>query len=166
MRRFAFALLAAAGLSAGLSAGLGRVAVAAPPDGDARLEALEKENAALRKELAKLRAQQAARPGAAPAAAPATSAYAKATTATPVYKALPPVAAAGWSGFYIGGNAGLSVARNWSSATFVDPASNPINQAFSLSPAGAVAGGQIGHNWQLGDVVAGVEADIQWSGQR
>ena len=31
---------------------------------------------------------------------------------------------------------------------------------------GGIAGGQIGYNWQSGNWVWGVEADIQWSGER
>src|SRR5262249_39701373 len=36
----------------------------------------------------------------------------------------------------------------------------------SSNPRGAIAGGQIGFNWQWGRVVLGAEADGQWSGQQ
>src|SRR5262249_51114134 len=36
----------------------------------------------------------------------------------------------------------------------------------SSKPIGAIAGGQMGFNWQWGRVVLGAEADGQWSGQQ
>src|SRR5262249_2712372 len=36
----------------------------------------------------------------------------------------------------------------------------------SSKPTGAIAGGQMGFNWQWGRVVVGAEADGQWSGQQ
>ena len=69
-----------------------------------------------------------------------------------------------WTGFYIGVNAGGSVGRDLTRAT-----SAFANEASHLSPAGAVGGGQIGYNVQFRNfynLVLGVEADIQASGQR
>ena len=53
-----------------------------------------------------------------------------------------------WSGLYIGANAGYG----WSDHTDY------------LDPTGAFGGGQIGYNIQRGNIVFGVEADIQAAG--
>lgn len=75
-----------------------------------------------------------------------------------------------WTGFYAGANAG----GTWSESTAVNYAANepvawflqsvgalPFNH--DLNGAGAfIGGGQLGYNWQFGgNIVAGVEADIQ-----
>jgi len=72
-----------------------------------------------------------------------------------------------WSGFYIGGNIGYSVARNRGTDTLLFPngtvfASEVITQA----PAGLIGGGQVGANWQTGQWVVGLEGDWQWSSER
>jgi outer membrane immunogenic protein len=54
----------------------------------------------------------------------------------------PPVAI--WEGAYIGINGGYA----WSNSTFTEP-------------EGGFAGGQLGYNWQRGNVVFGLEGDIQ-----
>src|SRR4051812_4789479 len=65
-----------------------------------------------------------------------------------------PIAAANWTGWYVGGHVGGAWTR-----------SGITNEAFV--PKGAVVdssvfigGGQIGYNWQRGNAVFGVEADI------
>ncbi len=92
----------------------------------------------------------------------------------PVYKA-PPVYIDPWTwtGVYIGLNAGYSWGR---SRTHVDyfnsltglpiapPAGSITDVDFNLN--GGIAGGQIGYNWQASNWVGGIEADIQWSGQK
>jgi outer membrane immunogenic protein len=92
--------------------------------------------------------------------------------ASPISKAPPmPAAAASWTGFYVGGNIGLSVGRNPSThtETFINP--NPaFNDAsantFKLAPFGVIGGGQVGYNWQAAPSwVLGIEADFQGSGQ-
>jgi len=40
------------------------------------------------------------------------------------------------------------------------------NERFGLSPAGWLAGGQLGYNWQVHNLVLGVEADWQWTNQK
>jgi outer membrane immunogenic protein len=108
----------------------------------------------------------------------------------PVYKA--PVVAPvvfSWTGFYIGANVGYSWGR--ADTDFVEATSfttvtqvfrtagpNLISTTFGTLPtvtAGASArsdlngwlgGGQIGYNWQTGNFVLGLEADIQGTGQR
>ncbi len=80
--------------------------------------------------------------------------------------------ASGWSGFYIGGNAGGAWARDdvtWTANTAGFGAgafTAALNAAGTgrMSPAGATAGGQIGYNLQLGSaVVGGIEADINYT---
>jgi outer membrane immunogenic protein len=74
-----------------------------------------------------------------------------------------------WSGFYIGANAGghwgrdrLTTAAN--PLGFVGGAAAELNalSAGSLKPNGFVGGGQIGYNWQINNVLVGVEADAVW----
>jgi outer membrane immunogenic protein len=83
-----------------------------------------------------------------------------------IYKAPPPPAVAyNWTGFYLGGNVGYSVGRNHSSESQV--AADNSSQSFTLGPAGGLAGGQIGYNWQpAANWVFGVEADWQGTGQK
>lgn len=80
----------------------------------------------------------------------------------PVYKAPVPLAY-NWTGFYVGGNAGLGVGAGDSALTI--PAF-PNNERFTRGGAGGIAGLQGGYNWQFGNWVVGAEADIQWSGVR
>jgi outer membrane immunogenic protein len=77
-----------------------------------------------------------------------------------------------WSGFYIGGHAGYG----WSDATarleaLVDgvpmpliPGDPPIPDSYKTNPKGFIGGGQIGFNHQFGRYVAGIEADVSFSG--
>src|SRR5271167_4269260 len=69
-----------------------------------------------------------------------------------------------WTGFYVGGNAGVGWNRGNTdvnplpnAATFV----NLLQQTLNTNPRGAFAGGQIGANWQIGSVVVGAEFDWQ-----
>jgi outer membrane immunogenic protein len=83
----------------------------------------------------------------------------------PVLKAAPPAAIYNWSGFYIGGHAGGAWGtKDWS---FVDvgPTFTPIvpPTVTSHDISGFLAGGQIGVNWQTGNVVFGLEADASWT---
>src|SRR5262249_35655297 len=92
----------------------------------------------------------------------------------PMKAAPPPVAITTWTGFYIGINGGYSWGRPRTAVGFV----NPVTGAAIVPPPGSVldnpfnmdsgvAGGQIGYNWQASPSwVLGIEADIQWSGQR
>ena len=71
-----------------------------------------------------------------------------------------PVMAPGynWTGFYIGANAGY----NWGRTSFVD------RDGFNTVPGdnwtnknnGFTGGGQLGYNWQTGNFVFGLEADL------
>jgi outer membrane immunogenic protein len=86
----------------------------------------------------------------------------------------PPV---GWSGLYIGANAGGTFSRtNNLTITTVPqtafggvPAIADANAAaasasgsFGSGRAGFIGGGQAGYNWQLGSFLVGAEADIAW----
>jgi outer membrane immunogenic protein len=76
-----------------------------------------------------------------------------------------------WSGFYIGGHAGGDVLRN-ANAT-VDPADAAtvahfgpqlangfVPRSYSAHGSGFVGGGQLGYNWQMRNVVLGLETDV------
>src|SRR3954451_23537345 len=81
-------------------------------------------------------------------------------SARPVYTPPPaPVAATvfSWTGFYLGGNLG----GKWGG--FDQTLSGPANSiTFSRGDSNAqfVGGGKIGNLWQTGQVVFGIEADI------
>ncbi|MFG1347115.1 outer membrane protein [Xanthobacter autotrophicus DSM 431] len=82
----------------------------------------------------------------------------------PMVTKAPVAPAFSWTGFYIGANAGYG----WGQTTFsnsYDPL-NPstlVNADADFGTDGAVVGGQIGYNWQINQVVLGVEADAAWS---
>jgi outer membrane immunogenic protein len=72
--------------------------------------------------------------------------------------AAPPPAVYSWTGFYVGGHIGGAWATD--KVTVVD--NNPLDttHGFSQDPSGVFGGGQLGYNWQLVNVVFGVEADL------
>ena len=95
-----------------------------------------------------------------------------------------------WTGLYFGANAGYGWGQYSSNITFsgggafgltnpitgispggiIAPVGGPTELSGtrilgSGSPSGAIAGGQIGFNWQAGMFVFGGEIDGQWSGQ-
>jgi outer membrane immunogenic protein len=61
-----------------------------------------------------------------------------------------------WTGFYIGAHGGGA----WGTSAWSDPFSA---LADSVSSTGFLAGGQVGFNYQLGNVVFGVEGDASWT---
>jgi outer membrane immunogenic protein len=78
-----------------------------------------------------------------------------------------PVVAASWAGPYVGVNLGAA----WNHAGFEDLGDNtspPIQNRFppgtfwSPSEAGFTIGGQLGYNWQAGNIVYGLEGDLNW----
>jgi outer membrane immunogenic protein len=69
-----------------------------------------------------------------------------------------PTVAANWNGFYLGGNFGSGTGRNRTALTDL---SIPATDEFNLSPDGFNGGIQAGYNWQVGNTVFGIEADIQ-----
>jgi outer membrane immunogenic protein len=59
-----------------------------------------------------------------------------------------------WSGFYLGVNGGGGFGRsNWTTTNNFDV-------------SGGLIGGTAGYNWQTGQVVFGLEGDVDWSGIR
>jgi outer membrane immunogenic protein len=94
-------------------------------------------------------------------------------SAADIYPAPPPPAAApvyrpvyNWSGFYLGGDVGYGWASSTSTTTLSNPLAGVFTNSGSGNASGAVAGGQLGANWQAGMFVFGVEGDFQWSGQK
>src|SRR5262245_740000 len=75
---------------------------------------------------------------------------------------------ASWTGFYIGGNFGLSIERNQTNMrTFNNVGTQSSFENFSASPTGVAGGVQAGYNLQVSPrFVLGVEADIQLSSQK
>jgi outer membrane immunogenic protein len=57
-----------------------------------------------------------------------------------------------WTGFYLGLNGG----GGWGSSTW--------DRAGSVDLSGGLIGGTAGFNWQTGQVVLGMEGDVDWSG--
>jgi outer membrane immunogenic protein len=84
-----------------------------------------------------------------------------------------PVEIWNWTGFYIGGNAGYSWGRGNSTVSYfntvtglpIAPPPGSITSA-GYDMDGAIAGGQIGYNWQSNNWVFGLEADAQWSDEK
>ena len=92
----------------------------------------------------------------------------------------PPAPVYNWTGFYVGGNAGVSLGTfktdfNVAPSTLALTAfGEPFSAAIpgfggtdTLYPGGFVGGGQIGFNWQLSPLwVVGVEADFQGADEK
>jgi outer membrane immunogenic protein len=87
----------------------------------------------------------------------------------------PAVALYNWTGFYIGGNVGYAWNRTDVSAipnaAFASdfPGTTAFiaaNHPSRLTKDGFTGGGQVGYNWQAGQWVAGVEADINYVDSR
>ncbi len=104
----------------------------------------------------------------------ATSAMAADLAPRPYVKAPPMVEPVwSWTGFYIGGNGGYSWGRSRTDVSYYNtgtglpiaaPAGSITSASFDMN--GGVAGGQIGYNWQMNNWLLGLEADIQWSGEK
>lgn len=87
----------------------------------------------------------------------------------PVKAPTPVVASYGWTGFYIGLNAGAGWGRAKTDEIGIDPlivipAQNvgSLPTSFNKRADSFVGGGQIGYNWQSGQYVLGIEADIAY----
>jgi outer membrane immunogenic protein len=79
--------------------------------------------------------------------------YTKAPVMAPVYS---------WTGLYVGLNGGYSWGRASTDFTITGV---PVGSS-SSNMDGWLGGGQIGYNWQTGQYVLGLEADIQATGQK
>jgi outer membrane immunogenic protein len=84
----------------------------------------------------------------------AQSAAAADLSVAPLYKAPPPQVspAYNWTGFYLGANGGGGWGRSWWQS-----------QSTAIDLSGVQLGGTAGYNWQFGNAVLGLEADIDWS---
>jgi outer membrane immunogenic protein len=91
------------------------------------------------------------------AAAPAVAADIPARP--PVAKAPAAVALFNWSGFYVGANIGGA----WGKSSADETAGGWFTSHTSVDPKGVIGGLQAGQNWQVGNIVYGVEADIDVS---
>jgi len=65
----------------------------------------------------------------------------------------PPVT---WRGFYVGGNIGAA----WSTSTLSD---NLTTVSFDRDNTGFIGGVQVGYNYQIGNLILGVEWDFDWT---
>ncbi len=74
--------------------------------------------------------------------------------AAPAYVA-PPLY--NWTGFYVGINGG----GGWGTSSFSAPFTTG-----SFDTSGGLVGGTLGYNWQVGQVVFGLEGDLDWSNIR
>lgn len=96
------------------------------------------------------------------AAALLIPAAATAADLRPVYKApvvvAPPVY--NWTGFYLGGHVGWAKSHSDVEGSPDGSFDNTGPQFQALRPDGWFGGGQIGFNWQTGNWVLGVEADL------
>jgi outer membrane immunogenic protein len=148
----------------------------------ARLEALEKENATLRKRVQRLEAADRERPVVAslPASAPAAPARtARSTPAVPSTATLtpaanqayasitPPVEARNWTGLYLGASGGMRREdHTWTTNTFLGPPIGPVGQwpnSQDFNDTSARFGGFVGYNVQIGPkLVVGIEGDLAW----
>jgi outer membrane immunogenic protein len=82
----------------------------------------------------------------------------------PITKAPPPVAIYNWTGFYVGAHVGGA----WGPKDWSDPegfVSLPGTPMGSHDVSGAIAGGQVGFNWQApgSNWVLGVEGQMSWA---
>jgi outer membrane immunogenic protein len=75
---------------------------------------------------------------------PAAQGYYKAPAYLPAYS---------WTGFYLGINGG----GGWGSSSWDVPATGRFDTS------GGLVGGTLGYNYQFGQVVAGLEGDIDWA---
>jgi outer membrane immunogenic protein len=72
-----------------------------------------------------------------------------------------------WTGFYFGGNVGYGWNHAVVNDSFLLAGFGPISPdtRYAENLKGAVWGGQIGYNWQVGNFVVGLEADFNGTSQ-
>jgi outer membrane immunogenic protein len=77
-----------------------------------------------------------------------------------VYSPPPPVTVPTWTGFYIGAHIGGGFATSdWADTV---PATVGLDDA-NLKPSGFLGGGQIGYNYQINNIVLGIEGEGTWA---
>ena len=83
----------------------------------------------------------------------------------PAYTKAPSIAAPvyDWSGFYVGAFGGGGYG-NHNVNDALGPNTPFANYTANYSSTGGVAGGEVGYNWQSGNLVVGLESDLFWSG--
>ncbi|MDE5454522.1 outer membrane beta-barrel protein [Bradyrhizobium sp. CSA112] len=87
------------------------------------------------------------------------SASAADLAARPYTKAPAPIAAVyNWTGLYIGADVGYGWGRSTGIST---NAAGFFPAPYSIDPSGVIGGGFVGYNWQVSNVVLGIEADWQ-----
>lgn len=64
-----------------------------------------------------------------------------------------------WNGFYIGAHGGYG----FGSSRLVDPSFAFAQDRFTMDTKGALAGAQVGGNWQFDNIVVGAELDLSWA---
>lgn len=94
-------------------------------------------------------------------ALPALAADLPSRTMAPVFAAPAPIFT--WTGFYVGANAGYGFGQGKASDIALNGTPFPSRNG-SFDTDGAIGGGQIGYNYQIGSIVLGLEADLQASG--
>jgi outer membrane immunogenic protein len=85
--------------------------------------------------------------------------------AAPAYYAPAPPPVYNWTGYYIGVNGGYGFASGNTTATVAGGPFNGLSATGSGNISGGVAGGQMGFNYQINQLVVGMEGDFDWSGQ-
>jgi outer membrane immunogenic protein len=142
----------------------------------ARLDALEKENASLRKRVQRLEATERERPvvaslptsaprgttaatrAAAPAAVAITPAAGQAFAAVPTF-----VQPQNWTGLYLGASGGMRYEQHKWTTNSTGGAAITVPNNEDFNDTGARFGGFVGYNIQLTPkIVAGIEADFAW----
>jgi iron complex outermembrane recepter protein len=93
---------------------------------------------------------------------------AAADSRAPMLFKAPMLAAWTWAGPYLGGTIGYGAGKSRTDTIFGDPASGAGLFATAAARAldGAIGGAQAGYNWLAGVFLAGVEGDLNYSGQR
>jgi iron complex outermembrane recepter protein len=100
---------------------------------------------------------------------PAGAVYAAAADSrAPLLFKAPMLAAWTWAGPYLGGTIGYSAGKSNTDTPFSDPVSGAEIFATRRSGRldGAIGGAQAGYNWLAGIWLAGIEGDLNYSGQR
>jgi outer membrane immunogenic protein len=77
----------------------------------------------------------------------------------PVKASPDPVVVPSWTGFYFGVHGGWG----WGNTHISDPLYNPTFDPVEATYSGPLAGGQLGVNWQHGNIVFGAELDGSWT---
>src|SRR5205807_8946281 len=107
--------------------------------------------------------------GAEPPADKASTGYYKRATGydSPMFYKAPVLTTWSWAGPYLGVNIGYSAGKSKTDAVFSDATLGaPLFATGSSENLNGLIGGvQAGYNWQVGNWVAGIEGDIQMSGQ-